>query len=485
MTVPDRNRRTDLRAYAARFAAVLTLAVTAAACEMTPTSPVAEDARLAPVAESASLYDDNCASYTVCFTDGEGYGWDIERKDGRVEYGSSLVYEYGAHALQPGRANPGGFSFSDLRSFEVVESVDHGTEGKTVILSGSRSLAVTRHVYVSGEYGFIRWIDVYHNTVSSQGGQRIRYRTRAAPGAAGDGWTLQDDESGDDVFGPDDGWIVTATTTAQDAEATGYAAHVFHDGTTTPLDAGFSTDPNNGNSQGVHDVIYEFRLPGSSSVALMGFAVQGDDAADITATARWLAGLPAEALAHLGTDAPIINWTLPPPDADAPTINFIGNAGTYDVSEQVTITCEATDEGSGVANTSCPTVVESPAYELGTGVHEYTATAEDNAGNAATASTSFEVIATADGMATLIDEWVANGGVAGALISKLKGQAGGGGGPAALEAAGPGARETAGKRSERSRAGQLQAFINHVNAIRGRWLTDERADMLIEFARSL
>ena len=36
-----------------------------------------------------------------------------------------------------------------------------------------------------------------------------------------------------------------------------------------------------------------------------------------------------------------------------------------------------------------------------------------------------------------------------------------------------------------ARAGQLGAFVNHVNAVRGRWLTDRPADLLIGFAGHL
>jgi len=93
------------------------------------------------------------------------------------------------------------------------------------------------------------------------------------------------------------------------------------------------------------------------------------------------------------------------PDITAPTITFSGNAGTYTVDQTIFITCEATDDASGVANTTCPYVASGPATDFvgssATTITTLTATAIDNAGNSATASTTFTVIVTADGICRL------------------------------------------------------------------------------------
>lgn len=82
-------------------------------------------------------------------------------------------------------------------------------------------------------------------------------------------------------------------------------------------------------------------------------------------------------------------------DSTPPQITYTGNAGTYTVDQQVNITCTAADEagGSGLASTTCVNVVGSAAG-FGLGLHSYSATATDNAGNIGNNSTSFTVTVT-------------------------------------------------------------------------------------------
>jgi YVTN family beta-propeller protein len=92
-------------------------------------------------------------------------------------------------------------------------------------------------------------------------------------------------------------------------------------------------------------------------------------------------------------------------DRTAPTIAFSGNAGTYEVDQAVSITCEARDTLSGIASTTCPTVAVGPATDyVGTSpITDVTlvATAVDNAGNSTSATTSFTVLVTSDGICRL------------------------------------------------------------------------------------
>ena len=94
-----------------------------------------------------------------------------------------------------------------------------------------------------------------------------------------------------------------------------------------------------------------------------------------------------------------------PLDLTPPTIAFTGNAGAYTVDQTISITCEATDDLSGIATTSCPDVASGPAANYvgttATTTTTLTATATDNAGNTATASTTFTVTVTAEGICRL------------------------------------------------------------------------------------
>jgi hypothetical protein len=94
-------------------------------------------------------------------------------------------------------------------------------------------------------------------------------------------------------------------------------------------------------------------------------------------------------------------------DGTPPTIAFTGNAGTYDVSQTVAITCTATDPspGSGLASSSCPNA-NGPAWTFGPGTTTLHATAADVAGNTSSTSTSFTVTATPKSLCTLATQFV-------------------------------------------------------------------------------
>ncbi len=150
-----------------------------------------------------------------------------------------------------------------------------------------------------------------------------------------------------------------------------------------------------------------------------------------------------------------------PDDADPPVITFSGNEGTYELSDDVAITCEATDDGSGLDTVDCPEAV-GPAYTFGVGVHTLEATATDLAGNTAEASTSFEVLGDVGSVEALILAWIPNRGVANALIVKLHA-----------------ADRAAQRGNARAAEGAIGAFENQVRALTGRWLTQEQADFLL------
>jgi hypothetical protein len=94
-------------------------------------------------------------------------------------------------------------------------------------------------------------------------------------------------------------------------------------------------------------------------------------------------------------------------DKTKPIVSFSGNAGSYAVTQSVTIACTASDSlpGSGIASSTCPSV-SAPAWSLGLGSHTLSASATDNAGNTNTASTSFTVTVTPTSLCTLTSQFV-------------------------------------------------------------------------------
>ena len=71
-------------------------------------------------------------------------------------------------------------------------------------------------------------------------------------------------------------------------------------------------------------------------------------------------------------------------DLTSPTVTYTGGKASYQVDEQVSITCTAADALSGVASTTCANV-SGPAYSFGLGSHTFSASATDKAGNTAAA----------------------------------------------------------------------------------------------------
>jgi hypothetical protein len=133
-----------------------------------------------------------------------------------------------------------------------------------------------------------------------------------------------------------------------------------------------------------------------AAVAVTGgvFTVGDDGVHDVTCTATDDAGQ---------TSAPAA--TTVKIDSSPPVIAYSGNAGTYSVDATVNIACDASDALSGIAATTC-TAITGPAYGFATGQNTFSSSADDVAGNHATASTSFVVLVTAAGLSTLTINFV-------------------------------------------------------------------------------
>ncbi|HLO03892.1 MAG TPA: hypothetical protein VK191_12360, partial [Symbiobacteriaceae bacterium] len=150
----------------------------------------------------------------------------------------------------------------------------------------------------------------------------------------------------------------------------------------------------------------------------------------------------------------------------APTVTYIGNAGTYTVDQQVNIACTATDDLSGVATSTCVNVV-GPAYSFSLGANSYSASATDNAGNVGNGSTSFTVVVTTDSLCNLSRQF-APGKLGNSLCAKL-----------AVIA------QSLAKGNTGAARNQIEAFVSEVQAQTGKALTAEQAEILIRLVRSL
>ena len=157
-------------------------------------------------------------------------------------------------------------------------------------------------------------------------------------------------------------------------------------------------------------------------------------------------------------------------DATPPTITYSGNLGTYHILDTVSITCTATDAGSGVQSTTCADIT-GPAYNFDLGTNSFSATATDYAGNVGSGSTSFELIVTYSDLCTLSKRFVTNGGVArsNAMCAQLF---------AAQNA------DSKGNATAKARA--IAAYLNDVDAaVNGHYLSPTNAAILKKLSGGL
>lgn len=154
-------------------------------------------------------------------------------------------------------------------------------------------------------------------------------------------------------------------------------------------------------------------------------------------------------------------------DKTIPTVSYSGNASSYTVDQAVSITCTASDNLSGVASDTCQGIA-GPAYSFALGANAFSASATDNAGNVGEGSVSFGVAVTYESLSNLTSQFASNGGVASALNAKLDA-----------------ARSSAERGNAKSKAGQIEAYLNQVKAQTGKSLTAEQAAILTSLAGAL
>jgi hypothetical protein len=143
-------------------------------------------------------------------------------------------------------------------------------------------------------------------------------------------------------------------------------------------------------------------------------------------------------------------------DATKPTIGYAGNAGVYTVDQNVSISCSASDDLSGLASSTCAPISGS-AYSFGVGTTTKSASALDIAGNSNSATTSFTVKATSASLCTLTRLFVTGPGEQGienSLCGKLE-------------------------------KGNYAPYINEVQAQSGKAISASNANILITWAKTL
>lgn len=141
-----------------------------------------------------------------------------------------------------------------------------------------------------------------------------------------------------------------------------------------------------------HDVVVQFDCNALAGVASLTpdqtVSTEGADQS-VTGTCTDTAGSSASAT-FSGIDI----------DKTPPVVSYSGDAGSYTVDQQVAITCSASDALSGLASNTCQNV-SGPAYTFPLGTNTFSAGATDNAGNSASASTSFTVAVTPTSLGNL------------------------------------------------------------------------------------
>jgi hypothetical protein len=153
-------------------------------------------------------------------------------------------------------------------------------------------------------------------------------------------------------------------------------------------------------------------------------------------------------------------------DGTDPEVAFSGST-SYGLLDTVSITCSASDALSGIATSTCESTTGS-AWSFGPGTHARSATATDDAGNSASATTSFEVTATSSSVCGLVHAFTGHKGTRTSLCAHLtnfeRARSGGRSGPAAA---------------------QLDAFRKEATSRTGKQLTSTQVAALIAWADTL
>jgi endoglucanase len=167
-------------------------------------------------------------------------------------------------------------------------------------------------------------------------------------------------------------------------------------------------------------------------------------------------------------------------DTTPPLITFAAHPPSYTVDQTVTITCTASD-ASGIASSTCPSVVNAPAYSFPLGPTTVSANATDTVGNTASASTSFSVRVTPTSLCALTHQFVQGSAKYQALSVKLRTAV-----DALVNAACKPLDAITSKLTAKQKAALISAYKNGVQAlVSPGWLTQTQATKLRTLADAL
>jgi hypothetical protein len=170
-----------------------------------------------------------------------------------------------------------------------------------------------------------------------------------------------------------------------------------------------------------------------------------------------------------------------PPDTVPPVVTVSGAASSYPVDARVAVTASAADDRDGPLTPTCALAkegvvdpvstscaIDADAWSLGTGSYTFTATATDAAGNTATTSATFDVVATYASVRNLTLAWTKKASVAKDLVSILDSAY---------------AAEQRGQFT--AEANKLKEYRTAVKAQSGKAIDADKADLLITFSHGL
>ncbi|MCB9792190.1 MAG: hypothetical protein H6741_05645 [Alphaproteobacteria bacterium] len=155
---------------------------------------------------------------------------------------------------------------------------------------------------------------------------------------------------------------------------------------------------------------------------------------------------------------------IPDPLPNPPIVAYAGDAGTYTVDEDVSITCTVTDGGGGVVFDTCSDV-SGPAWSFEAGVNSYSASAWDVYGQEGSDTVSFTVEVTHDSLIAITERFVDHNGIENSLTQKISGA------------------ERA--NNDNAHDAKIQAYINELEAQSGNHVDSNDAEVLIYWAEVL
>lgn len=257
---------------------------------------------------------------------------------------------------------------------------------------------------------------------------------------------------------------VTLNATCKDlAGNTGNASYTVQVDKTAPTISAAATSAPNGAGWYNGDVTVHFTCADAGSGIPAG-ACPADQTLSAEGTAvSSSAQAVSDAAGNTSAASNVVTVNI---DKTAPTLNPVISPNPIPLNGVATVTSGAADALSGLASQGCGALDTSSA-----GAKSVNCTATDNAGNTNSVNVGYTVLTPAEqinDLITAINSFNLNGGTANSLTSKLDNAA-----------------KSLGKNNTNAACGQVDAFINQVNALSGNKLTAAQAAELLASANQL